>query len=316
MDVIKEIPNISVLTSLRPSETNIQTWRSTERDCNKSWIGDHLPDYLRYFEKSWPDGIRKLDSFANKVKSHFKPHQTKKRKFMRGSRGDELDIHSVYRSNLPRAWTLVQKQKHPRTRVSIWIDVCQICDTRPDAMFWNGATALIWAERLIKRGHSVQIVAVANVKRNWSGERNQISVTLKDFHQNLNRHTLAIACHAGFFRYHVLKAWCSKPERFGYGYGPVKKAEIPQSTDKVHYYLFGGIYNEEKAVEVIKTLEVPDESNVNFTTRPRLGTQALNELLSQMHSQTDVDLDIFSQGHAGGEDHPDCVGLFNSGIFL
>lgn len=107
--------------------------------------------------RGWAEGADKLSTLSTR---DINPTSVRRRR-VRGDQGDELDIHSVYRGDLSRAWTRTRRQARQGTNRSVTI-VCNICASASvdsERLFWRGASVLKLADALTTAGYSVRIVA-------------------------------------------------------------------------------------------------------------------------------------------------------------
>jgi hypothetical protein len=187
--------------------------------CNGQWIADLIPvsrrgsnldwvDHTTYagaaarVHDGWPEGAQRvINELAN---ISVLPPVSIRRKLSRGDQGDELDIHSVSRGQLDRAWTKRQRREVAVPKViRLVVQLNLLADTKKETLFYRGAAIVKLADLLVEAGYSVEIVgAIASyLHRGGPKARFLACCMLKTTSEPLDIAVLAgTVCNAGFHR--------------------------------------------------------------------------------------------------------------------
>jgi hypothetical protein len=172
-----------------------------ERD-RASWYGAGCAtgkDVLQLVRNGWPDGSKMVAELLEKTTAATAVPLDRRRRLVRTDQGDSLDIHSVYRGQLDRAWTrAVRKTTRGPQRVSILANMlCSGLDAAA-VLAWRGAAAVAIADRLTASGYQVRIVV--GFGGQCRGETVSCRITVKDHGSPLDEATAAAVTCPGFFR--------------------------------------------------------------------------------------------------------------------
>lgn len=167
------------------------------------WAGcDSEAEFKERVTRGWTDGADKLQALATR---EIQPTSIRRRR-VRADQGDELDIHSVYRGDLSRAWSRTKRQARQGTNrlVTLVCNIAASSGTDSSELFWRGASALKLVEALEESGFTVRLVAgLGGEGIEQSGQRLDTAtlVEVKAEDQPLNVADLAaIVAMPGYFR--------------------------------------------------------------------------------------------------------------------
>lgn len=122
-----------------------------------AWFGaPNVAELMRRLEKGWDEGAERLSEISV---GEINPTSIRRRRF-RSDQGDELDMQSVWRGDLSRAWSRTRRVGRFGARVvNIVVDVGDNGNVGAEALFWRGGSALRLADALIQAGYAVGIYA-------------------------------------------------------------------------------------------------------------------------------------------------------------
>lgn len=170
------------------------------------WYGINggAPAVLKALVNGYPEGEAKVEAFHNEIVASLPRALGHHRAKRRGEFGDELDIHSVYRGALDKAWTSSVRRIRKGTGVlRLVIDIGGNAHTRADELQWRGVAGMSLAEVMSKAGYSVEIVAAQAVGTpDRDNKINAImSCVIKPRSSQVDKGLLAATvCLPGFFR--------------------------------------------------------------------------------------------------------------------
>lgn len=157
----------------------------------------------------WKEGAEKMERELSCVE--LPPVRSVKRRRIRGSYGDHLDIQRVYNGSLDTAWERTERYRADsigsnNAVIVVEMKTAGIIDS--DQVFWRGACAAMIADMLQRSGRNVKIV-VNDTKDgtfSYSDDQYVMTVTVKDFDQPMDLETIAAATSVGFYRGYGFKA--------------------------------------------------------------------------------------------------------------
>ena len=150
---------------LQPSAVNRKTlevsFSDERRKANSTeWYGVTPGQIVGTLRDGWTEGAARLSELSEHVLSASSAESIR-RQIVRGSEGDDLDIHRVYCGGLDTAWT---KRKRAARTAPPTITLVSIlgCSFRIDAekLFWRGAAMAKLSDILQEAGYNVEILAV------------------------------------------------------------------------------------------------------------------------------------------------------------
>lgn len=148
------------------------------------------------------DAESKVRQFHEAVKQSLPRAVGVNRHIVRGSMGDELDIHAVNRGIVDRAWSSRQRKLRKGSSIlRLCIDICANSGTDAADLAWRGLAGLALSEIMTKAGYSVEIVAALAVGRHASGQTMTACTVIKPRTSSADIGLLAATVgNAGFFR--------------------------------------------------------------------------------------------------------------------
>jgi hypothetical protein len=169
-----------------------------------SWYGmdGGAPAVLKALTDGFPEGEAKVDAFRSEIVTSLPRALGHHRAKQRGEFGDELDIHSVYRGALDKAWTSSVRRIRKGTGVlRLVIDIGGNAHTCADELQWRGVAGMSLAEVMSKAGYSVEIVAAQAVNSPAKGINTVSTCIVKPRSSQVDKGLLAATvCLPGFFR--------------------------------------------------------------------------------------------------------------------
>jgi hypothetical protein len=192
----------------------------------KWWGVPSVKDIIKMEDKGWPQGLDRIWGMLEQLEA---PQVASvRRKKIRSDFGDHLDMQSVFRGELDRAWEATTRELRYHvgmTTTTIFVDMCASWRTKAEEMFWRGATAVVLADAFEKSGRTVRIIGFSSCHHPYQNHREGMttSILIKDYEDMLNlEKTAMITALAGFWRYWFWRSWASVPVRLGAGFGMVR----------------------------------------------------------------------------------------------
>ena len=133
-----------------------------ERNDGPQWHGMEggAPAVLATIENGYPEGERKIAEFHDSIAATLPRALGHHRTRVRGSFGDELDVHSLNRGAFDRAWSSsARKIKQGSGILRLCIDIGGNCTVSAEALQWRGIAGMSLCEVMSRAGYSVEIVA-------------------------------------------------------------------------------------------------------------------------------------------------------------
>lgn len=181
--------------------------QTTEGNEGVNWYGIEggAKAVLSMVDTGYPEGAAMVAHFHDTLKGSVSRAEGIKRRIVRGPMGDSLDIHSVNRGALDRAWTSTRRSVRKGSGiVRVTVDVCGDSSASVEMLRWRGVAALALCEILTSAGYSVEIVAALGVK-NYCKSDNHVTMaaTIMVKPRNVRPDydmVAATVCLPGFFR--------------------------------------------------------------------------------------------------------------------
>lgn len=129
---------------------------------NSSWLGidGGARAAIAALTDGYPAGESAVRAFHEQIKVDLPRAEGHHRAKMRGSFGDEVDVHAVNRGQLDRAWTSSTRAVRKGSGVlRLVVDIGANGRTRADELRWRGIAGLSLSEVMGRAGYSVEIVA-------------------------------------------------------------------------------------------------------------------------------------------------------------
>lgn len=180
-----------------------QKWFGPTCTTGKQIIENGLLGDKEIYEKYLKPKISLLGE-KEEVKDSEQHIKVVKRKKIRGSFGDELDIHKVYQGQIETAWSRTKRIEVSQKfhLVTLLVDYVGSCNENAMDSLWRAAVVVRLANELERAGKSVQVLVSYQVTSS-SPSHNKIvssSVVIKKFNESLNLERLSALCHLGAFR--------------------------------------------------------------------------------------------------------------------
>lgn len=159
---------------------------------------------IRNVEEGWKEGLEIMEHHLKEME--IPRTKSARRRKVRSSQGNELDIHRVFSGNLDKAWSNIVKVEtysHNKRgkRVCVILDVTTKGVMSAEEAFWRGASAVMLVKSLMKKGYSVELNIVRIAKNKVKGpEVIAVSVCAKSFQQRMNLELVAALTSVGFYR--------------------------------------------------------------------------------------------------------------------
>ena len=198
----KSKKNRTLYRGFMKMEENKDSWfgptcNSFKEIMNMCMSGDHS----LYKEHLLPK-IKELED----VKVEDSLHQTRavKRRKIKCSLGDEIDIHKVYQGNLENAWTKSIRDEFDSKHhlVTFFVNYGGNSSESAVSSLWGAATLVKLCQESLRAGKSVQIIcasiSIGSFKK--SDKLLSESICIKRYNENLNIERIAATSHLGAFR--------------------------------------------------------------------------------------------------------------------
>jgi hypothetical protein len=173
-------------------------------DSRGDWYGADCKtgkDVQAKMRDGWPQGRDRLNELRDHIGEIDNPPQDRRRKLVRTSSGDTLDIHSVYNGRLDIAWRVARRRN---TSAPQRVDLCanMICSAHEhaDVLFWRGAAAALLTDILESAGYSVRLVVTFGGQVPETGEQVSCRITVKDHGNPFDITSTSATIMPGFFR--------------------------------------------------------------------------------------------------------------------
>jgi hypothetical protein len=183
--------------------------------------------------------VSRIEKAAGNIK--LPPQMDTRRRRVRGDQGDSLDIHSVYRGQLDRAWERMGKrQVTAPPMVSIVINSIIQADNDKTVISYRGAVGIVLCQLLERYGYRVRLVVARGGEARVPGgkdEKFSCRATIKDYGKPLDRETVTCATHPAMQRVIGIRWTWAQMSRKGYiggsgvGEAVKEKNEIFISTE-------------------------------------------------------------------------------------
>jgi len=175
------------------------TIKSYQDAVDKALLGDH-----ELYEKYLIPKVEELNKALHVETSsyaHIVP--VVKRRRVKSSFGDELDIHAVNQGRLDKAWSTTERIEFDQEHhlVTILADIGNNWNISADDTLWMAASMVKLISDIELSGKSVQIIiggTGAGITRN--GANGTYTIVVKKYNESLSLERLAAMCHVGFFR--------------------------------------------------------------------------------------------------------------------
>lgn len=167
----------------------------------EDWLGaPSVGEMNARLQQGWAEGVERLMALPCREAEA----QSIRRRRFRAEQGDEVDMQSVWRGDLARAWTRTRREKRVSARtINIVCNVGALFNVPSSDLFWRGASVLRVTAALIEAGYNVGIYGgqcsdgVDDAKKVHVGQI--VEVKAPDSPLDLSN-LASVLCMAGVFR--------------------------------------------------------------------------------------------------------------------
>ena len=165
------------------------------KDESQEWFGfDSQAIAEEKIKFGWAEGVERIQELAIK---EINPVSLK-RKRVRQSQGDELDIHAVNRGDFGRAWTKTKRMNVNGVKnknITLFCNLTSSWHLTADMLFYRGASILKITEALTEVGYNVSIYGFSVVDKAGDDKKNNFTfaqlVEIKSLDNPLDLNNLA-----------------------------------------------------------------------------------------------------------------------------
>lgn len=151
--------------------------------------------------KMWAE----LDAATNKnTQDYTQRIQVARRKRVRKSFGDELDIHKVYQGQLDTAWSATERvvTDVQHSLITLFVDIGGNANDDAVKSLWRATVITRLVDELVAAGKSVRVLAGGASQDTYYAEKRKstVSCVVKEYNEHLSVDRLAAMTHTGFYR--------------------------------------------------------------------------------------------------------------------
>lgn len=219
---IEHYESVSALwdAAMQPEGANSRYIKSIERDHGSDWLGASMETIKASRFNGWPDGAKRIQSFAETIKANVPVPESIRRKIKWSDQGDSLDIHRVWSGRIGQAWESHPRQKAASQKtVTIFAQLWQVNYSTTDSFFWRGAACLTLADILTEAGYNVEIFGGSLTYNVLEGESNVVrgfTCQIKAATAPMDINSLAATVGlSGFCRYTIFRLFGTFANRMG-----------------------------------------------------------------------------------------------------
>lgn len=229
------------------------------------WFGCSVEELRRRISEGWAEGVDRVLALECAVRdASTVAAKSIRRRRTREAQGDEVDMQSIWRGDLSRAWGRTRRQSRPSTKVvSIICNVGANAGVSADELFWSGAAALRLAAELSAAGYAVGIYAgqaSSMVSRDGLTANAQfVEIKAPDAPLDLSK-LAAVTCLSGYWRTALFAGKCVSMDLVGkdvaHNLGISEPSEIRVRAESVGLtgcIVEPAIYSEKDAVAWVAT---------------------------------------------------------------
>lgn len=232
-------------------------------DQGMSWHGIEggAAGVINAIESGYPAGAQKVAIMRDSIAASLPRAVGVNRVRVRGTFGDDLDIHAINRGDFGTAWSTAKRRvKVGISIVRIVIDICGNGSVSADVLAWRGVAGLSLAQIMQSAGYSVEIVGAMGTTRSGDDMGNLAITTLLKAHgASVDIDLLAATtCLAGFFRlfgFAAIIAACDKRGKVahnGLGQYLDPSGVLPAPINTTQLFVQQWIVDEESALAWVK----------------------------------------------------------------
>jgi hypothetical protein len=212
-------------------------------------------------ERGYPAGAQKVAIMRDSIAASLPRAVGVNRVRVRGTFGDDLDIHAINRGDFGTAWSTAKRRVKVGTSiVRIVIDICGSGTVSADVLAWRGVAGLSLAQIMQPAGYSVEIVGAMGTTRPGDDMGNLAITTLLKAHGASADIDLlaATTCLAGFFRlfgFAAIIAACDKQGKeanSGLGQYLDPSGVLPAPINTTQLFVQRSVIDEESALAWVR----------------------------------------------------------------
>jgi hypothetical protein len=236
---------------------HIAKWDNGCSDLDVDWGGAETTgaavEAMTAFYEAGDAIIKRVEKAALNIT--LPPKMDTRRRRVRGDHGDSLDIHSVYRGQLDRAWERMgRRQVTAPPMVSIVINSIIQATSDKTVISYRGAVGIVLCQLLERYGYRVRlVVARGGQARSYSGKDETFScrTIVKDYGKPLDRETVACATHPAMQRVLGIRwTWAQM-----HGKGTMTGSGVGEAIrEKGEIFISSEVSNETSAIAKIKSV--------------------------------------------------------------
>lgn len=184
--------------------------RKTQHGEGSDWAGD--THYYQIVEKALLGDSRAYEIAVSRMKtlgtgkisSESQSIRAVRRRKIKGSTGDEVDIHKVYQGILDKAWTRTVKEEIDAKHhlVTLFLMIGGNSEVKFMDTIWRCSVLLKLVEEIQRAGKSVQVIVGACLSSAMKENRKllTVSINVKKYNESLTPERLAAMSNIGFYR--------------------------------------------------------------------------------------------------------------------
>lgn len=207
----------------------------------KSIMGDR-DAYLKFV-------VPKIESLSHIKGKGFADHeqliQMTKRRRVKRSFGDEIDIHAVNQGRLDRAWGTTERVQIDSRHRLVTLLIQNNASWKENAYdsYWTSAVAVRLVDELQKAGKSVQLIigSIQAGSMQRSNKTISVTTTIKRYGDNLSIERLVGMTHLGFFRSFNFIEMCLQPHALNANLGYAAGFDISRPETNMPMWLMDEI---------------------------------------------------------------------------
>lgn len=234
-----------------------------DRDKGLDWHGivGGAAGVIHAVENGYPAGANRVSFMRDRISASLPRAIGVNRVRVRGTSGDDLDIHAINRGDFGTAWSTAKRRVKVGTSiVRIVIDICGNGEVKADTLAWRGVAGLSLAQVMQSAGYSVEIVGAMGTVRSADNFGNLAITTLLKAHgASVDIDLLAATtCLAGFFRlfgFAAIIAACDKRGKeanSGLGQYLDPSGVLPAPITTTQLFVQQSVIDEESALAWVK----------------------------------------------------------------
>lgn len=181
-----------------------------------TWLGvGSTQEADRYIKHGWPEGVAKMNEALAEIGDDMPKPESMRRRRVRGSFGDSVDMAAVWSGNFDTAFTRTKRRSVDAPQnVTIAVPLGAPWVVLSDELFWRGAACIKLADTLTEAGFNVRIVAYRSSSKSYksgSGLYQEIEIKHHDTPMDIDALASCLSM-AAFFRHVLFKCQLVEPD--------------------------------------------------------------------------------------------------------